>query len=166
MLKVLRLSLLGILILGFSVIVSAQSTTTGAIGGVVTNPNKEVVPGAAVSVKNIDTGKEDSATTDGAGRFKVVNLQPGNYSVNIAGDGFSPYALDRVVVEVGRETSLEASLSIGAVTGNVEVTAEAPVINTTQQDFSSNLNQTSINELPVNGRRWSNFAILDTRRCS
>ena len=46
MLKVLRLSLLGILILGFSVIVSAQSTTTGAIGGVVTNPNKEVVPGA------------------------------------------------------------------------------------------------------------------------
>jgi hypothetical protein len=46
------------------------------------------------------------------------------------------------------------------VTGNVEVTAEAPVINTTQQDFSSNLNQTSINELPVNGRRWSNFAIL------
>ena len=160
MLKVLRLSLLGILILGFSVIVSAQSTTTGAIGGVVTNPNKEVVPGAAVSVKNIDTGKEDSATTDGAGRFKVVNLQPGNYSVNITGEGFSPYALDRVVVEVGRETSLEASLSIGAVTGNVEVTAEAPVINTTQQDFSSNLNQTSINELPVNGRRWSNFAIL------
>ena len=42
----------------------------------------------------------------------------------------------------------------------VDVTAEAPVINTTQQDFSTNLNQTSINELPVNGRRWSNFAIL------
>jgi len=160
MLKVLKLSLLGILILGFSVIVNAQSTTTGAIGGVVTNPNKEVVPGATVSVKNIETGKEDSATTDGSGRFKVVNLQPGNYSVDINGQGFSPYTLDRVVVEVGRETSLEASLSIGAVTGNVEVTAEAPVINTTQQDFSSNLNQTSINELPVNGRRWSNFAIL------
>jgi hypothetical protein len=47
-------------------------------------------------------------------------------------------------------------------TGNrqVDVSAEAPVINTTQQDFSTNINQTSINELPINGRRWSNFALL------
>ena len=42
----------------------------------------------------------------------------------------------------------------------VEVTGGAPVINTEQQDFSSNINQTSINELPINGRRWSNFALL------
>lgn len=158
--RVLKTFMLGILILSFGVIVMAQSTTTGAIGGVVTNPNKEVVPGAAVAVKNIDTGKEESSTTDDQGRFKVVNLQPGNYSVTINGQGFSPYTLERVVVEVGRETSLDANLSIGAVSGTVEVTADAPVINTTQQDFSSNINQTSINELPVNGRRWSNFAIL------
>jgi hypothetical protein len=46
------------------------------------------------------------------------------------------------------------------VTGTVQVTAEAPVINTSQQDFSSNINQTTINESPINGRRWSNFAIL------
>src|SRR5207302_10407850 len=42
----------------------------------------------------------------------------------------------------------------------VEIKSEAPVINTTQQDFSSNVNQTAINELPINGRRWSNFVIL------
>ena len=68
--------------------------------------------------------------------------------------------VDAVTVEIGRETTIEVALSVGPVTGTVDVTAEAPVINTTQQDFSSNLNQTSINELPVNGRRWSNFAIL------
>ncbi len=158
--RVLKTFMLGVLILSFSVIVTAQSTTTGAIGGVVTNPNKEVVPGASVAVKSLDTGKEESATTDGQGRFKVVNLQPGNHSVTINSQGFSPYTLDRVVVEIGRETSLDANLSIGAVSGTVEITADAPVINTTQQDFSSNINQTSINELPVNGRRWSNFAIL------
>ena len=55
---------------------------------------------------------------------------------------------------------LKSRLSVGPVTGTVDVSAEAPVINTTQQDFSTNINQTSINELPVNGRRWSNFAIL------
>lgn len=158
--KFVKLSLLGILILSFSLVASAQSTTTGAIGGVVTNPNKEVVPGASVTVKNIGTSKEDTATTDDQGRFKVVNLQPGSYSLTISGSGFAPYTVETVVVEVGRETTVEAGLSIGAVTGNVEVTAEAPVINTTQQDFSSNINQTSINELPVNGRRWSNFAVL------
>ncbi len=49
---------------------------------------------------------------------------------------------------------------MGLSAGTVEITAEAPVINTSQQDFSSNINQTSINELPINGRRWSNFALL------
>jgi len=148
------------LVLALSAIAFAQSTTTGSIGGVVTNPNKEVVTGAAVSVKNNGTNKEDSATTDDSGRFKVPNLQPGNYTVTVNSAGFSPSTMDNVVVEIGRETNLEVALSVGPVTGTVDVSAEAPVINTTQQDFSTNLNQTSINELPVNGRRWSNFAIL------
>jgi len=158
--KIVRLSFVSLLVLALSAVAFAQSTTTGAIGGVVTNPNKEVVPGAAVSVKNTGTNKEDSATTDDTGRFKVANLQPGNYAVTVNSAGFSPLTLENVTVEIGRETNLEVALVVGPVTGQVDVTAEAPVINTTQQDFSTNLNQTSINELPVNGRRWSNFAIL------
>jgi len=158
--KIVKLSFLIFVVLGLSAIAMAQSTTTGAIGGVVTNPNKEVVSGAAVTVLNTETNKEGSATTDDQGRFKVANLQPGSYKVTINGSGFSPYTQEKVTVEIGRETSLDAALSIGAVTGTVEVTSEAPVINTTQQDFSVNVNQTSINELPINGRRWSDFARL------
>src|ERR1041385_8150891 len=160
MLKTRKLFLICLLTLGLSAVAFAQSTTTGAIGGVVTNPNKEVVPGASVTVKNAGTNKEDSATTDDSGRFKVPNLQPGNYSVTVNSSGFSPMTQENVVVEIGRETNLEVALSLGPVTGTVDVSAEAPVINTTQQDFSSNINQTSINELPINGRRWSNFALL------
>src|SRR5258705_4356470 len=158
--KIVKLAFMFMIVLGLSAIAMGQSTTTGAIGGVVNNPNKEVVPGASVSVRNVETNKEDSATTDDAGRFKVANLQPGRYAVTVNSSGFSPLTQENIVVEVGRETSLEVALSLGQVTGSVDVTAEAPVINTTQQDFSSNLNQTSINELPVNGRRWSNFVIL------
>ncbi len=160
MAKIVRLTFVSLLVLALSAVAFAQSTTTGSVGGVVTNPNKEVVPGATVTVKNVGTNKEDTATTDDTGRFKVPNLKPGNYSVTVSSSGFSPSQMDNVVVEIGRETTLEVALSVGPVTGTVDVSAEAPVINTTQQDFSTNLNQTSINELPVNGRRWSNFAIL------
>jgi uncharacterized surface anchored protein len=68
----------------------AQSTTTGAIGGVVQNPNKEVVPGATVKVRNTETNKEDAATTDDTGRFKVSNLQPGKYAITIDAFRFHP----------------------------------------------------------------------------
>jgi len=138
----------------------AQSTTTGAINGTVTNPNKEVVAGATVTVKNNGTNKEDTATTDDNGGFKITNLQPGTYTVTINGSGFASFSNATVVVEVGRSTPMDVALSLQGVTGTVQVTAEAPVINTTQQDFSSNINQTSLNNLPSNGRRWSNLAIL------
>jgi hypothetical protein len=158
--KIVKSFFVSVLVLALSAVAFAQSTTTGSVGGVVTNPAKEVVAGAAVSVRNVETNKEDTATTDDSGRFKVPNLQPGVYAVTVNSSGFSPMTMENVTVEVGRETGIEVALSVGPVTGSVDVSAEAPVINTTQQDFSTNLNQTSINELPVNGRRWSNFAIL------
>src|SRR5262245_36128998 len=145
--KFAQLCCVFLLVLGMSAVSLAQSTTSGAIGGVVTNPNKETVPGASVAVRNIETNKEDTASTDDAGRFKVANLTPGKYAVTVNSAGFSPLTQENVVVEVGRETSLEVALSVGPITSSVDISAEAPVINTTQQDFSSNINQTSINEL-------------------
>ena len=140
----------------------AQSTTTGAIGGTVTNPNKEVVPGATVSVKNLGTNKEDTAVTDDQGRFRVVNLAPGSYSVAINATGFAPFTVEKMAVEVGLVSNVDAPLTIGTLGGGtVTVTADAPIINTNQQDFSNNMNQTSINNLPINGQRWSNFALLN-----
>jgi outer membrane receptor protein involved in Fe transport len=158
--RIAKLFSVSLLVLALSAVALAQSTTTGSIGGTVTNPAKEVVTGASITAKNIGTNKEDTATTDDTGRFKVPNLQPGLYSVTVNSGGFSPMTVENVTVEIGRETELEVALSVGPVTGTVDVTAEAPAVNTIQPDFSTNLNQTSINELPVNGRRWSNFAIL------
>jgi hypothetical protein len=138
----------------------AQSTTTGGISGTVTNPNKEVVTGATVTVKNNDTNKEATATTDDNGGFRISNLDPGTYTVTVNSSGFAPFTNAAITVEVGRSTPLDVGLGLQGVSGTVQVTGEAPVINTTQQDFSSNVNQTSLNELPVNGRRWSSFVIM------
>src|ERR1700716_2744312 len=89
--RFLRFSFASILILAtcaFSVM--AQSTVTGAINGTVTNPNKEVVTGATITAKNNGTNKEATATTDDNGGFKVVNLEPGTYTVTVNGSGFAP----------------------------------------------------------------------------
>ena len=139
---------------------AAQSTTQGAIGGTVKDPQGAVVANAPVTVRNEETNRELAATTDSEGRFRVVQLDPGNYTVTVNASGFAAFTQQRVVVEVGRVTPLDLNLSISGAQETVQVTSEAPVINTEQQDFSTNINQTSINNLPINGRRWSNYALL------
>src|SRR6266478_1132910 len=161
MCKYLRFCFASLLVLAVCALSAmAQSNTTGAINGSVTNPNKEVVTGATVTAKNNGTNKEATATSDDNGGFKITNLDPGTYTVTVNQSGFAPFTNGGIVVEVGRSTPVEVGLSLQGVTGTVQVTAEAPVINNSSQDFSSNVNQTTINESPINGRRWSNFAIL------
>ena len=96
--RIVKLFSVSLLVLALSAVAFAQSTTTGSIGGVVTNPAKEVVSGATVTAKNIGTSKEDTATTDDTGRFKVANLQPGVYSVTVSSAGFSPMTVENVTV--------------------------------------------------------------------
>ena len=159
--KSIRLLFAALLVFALCAMASAQSTVTGAIGVTVTDPKGAVVPSATVTIHNVETNKDEQPlTTDSEGRARVVNLQPGTYNLTITASGFGTYTQDKIIVEVGRVTSIEAPLSLGATTATVEVTSEAPVINTTQQDFSNNMNQTSIKELPINGQRWSNFALL------
>ncbi len=138
----------------------AQSTTQGAIGGTVTDQSKAVVPNAKVTVLNVGTQQQKTATTDGYGGFRVLNLDPGTYQVTVDAASFAPWKASKVTVEVGRVTQLEATLGATGKAETVEVSSEAPAVNTLQQDFSSNINQDAISNLPINGRRWSTFALL------
>jgi hypothetical protein len=159
--KIFSFSFAALLVLALSAFSAmAQSTTTGAIGVTVTDPKGAVVPGATVVARNSETNKEDTATTDDEGRARITNLQPGTYTVTAEGSGFGKFTQQNIVVEVGVVSSVDAVMAIVGGENVVEVTGGAPAINTEQQDFSSNINQTSINELPINGRRWSNFALL------
>lgn len=147
------------LCLVFTVSAMAQSTTFGAVGGTVTDQSGAVVPNAKIEVRDNARNTSTNATSDEAGRFRVINLDPGTYQVQVTAAGFGDFKAN-VVVEVGRVTGIEARMNVSGKGETVEVTSDAPVVNTEQPDFSSNINQTSINELPINGRRWSNFALL------
>jgi hypothetical protein len=137
----------------------AQSITDGAIGGVVSDPSKAVVPAATVTARNQATNATTTAKTDGNGRYIAIHLQPGVYDVEATAQGLTPAKLNGVIVEIGRVTSVDLGLTVTGTAQSVTVTAEASSVNLEQQDFSTNLNQTSINNLPINGRRWFNFAL-------
>ena len=138
----------------------AQSTTDGAIGGTVYDTNGAVVANAKVVVHNKGTNAETTITTDGSGYFRVNKLQPGAYTVAISEQGFAPFKSEQVIVQVGSVTELSPHLAIGSSTETVEVSAAAPQINTSTPEFAPTLNQVAISNLPINGGRWSSFAVL------
>jgi len=137
----------------------AQSTTDGAIGGVVTDPSGGIVPGAMATSTNLGTSRTSSATTDGAGRYLIGHLQPGTYSLEIAAKGFGGFKATNIIVEVGRATPIDATLGVEAQRETIVATAEAPVLVTDRADFTTNINSTSLENLPMNGRRWSFYAL-------
>ena len=147
-------------VIALNAAIFAQNQTTGAIGGKVADPQGAVIPNAAVTITNLGTNKVVTVTTSEDGGYRVTNLEPGTYSVEATSGNFAPIKAERVIVEVGRETSLDLSLSVGGTSAEVEVTAEAPVINTNDGANATNIDQVQISELPINGRRASDFARL------
>jgi hypothetical protein len=143
-----------------SVAAIAQSTTEGAIGGTVYDSNDALLPNAKVVVHNNGTNAEQTATTNSSGYFRVTGLPPASYSVTVSAAGFSGYKADPVIVEVGRVTELSPKLGVAGTTEKIVVTGEAPEVNTTSPDFAPTLNNVAIQNLPINGGRWSNFVLL------
>jgi hypothetical protein len=138
----------------------AQSTTEGAVGGTVFDKTGAVVGSAKITVHNIGTSAEQTATSDASGYYRVTGLQPGTYTVTITAASLAPYKAEKVIVEVGTLTEVSPHLDVAGKSEVVEVTAEAPQINYNSPDFANTLNQTAISNLPINGGRWSSFASL------
>src|SRR5580700_10667303 len=138
---------------------SGQSTTDGAIGGTVTDPSGGVIPNASVNTENLGTGRKSGSKTDESGRYQIIHLQPGFYSLEISVDGFAAFKAVKITVEIGRTTTIDAKLNVKTASETIVTTAEAPVIVADSSDFSTNVNQTTIENLPINGRRWSFFAL-------
>src|SRR5947207_1177582 len=123
-----------ILLISASTVTMAQSSVTGAIGGAVIDPNKAVVLDATVAVRNLETNKESTATTDDEGRFRVVGLQPGIYSVRVTMQNFRPFLVENILVEVGRVTTVDVPLTVGSAEPGIVTISTTPIINTMQQD--------------------------------
>jgi len=155
----LLLTLLFCCLLLSSITAFGQSTTEGAIGGTVVDPQNKVIRSADVTVRNTGSNQAFNVKTDETGYFRVGGLQPATYTVTVIAEGFAPYKAAKVIVTVGSLTAVTPHLTIGT-TEQVDVTAETPLINVTSADFAPTLNETAIENLPINGGRWSSFVLL------
>jgi Carboxypeptidase regulatory-like domain/TonB dependent receptor len=133
----------------FTASVFAQ-TTGGRLVGTVAGPDG-VIPGATVLLTDKQTGKERTTISNGEGSFSFSLLDVGNYTVKVEAKGFK-VTTTAVTIQVGQEYSLPVSLEVGQVSESVTVTAGADVINSTNAELSSTLNNRQITELPLAGR--------------
>jgi hypothetical protein len=142
-----------------SVPVGAQ-VAGGALAGTITDPSGAGIPQAQITIKNVATGVERSISTNENGFYTTPNLLPGEYQVTIEAKGFNTDVKSGITINVGARQVFDIALQIGTVTHKVEVTAEAPAIQLASSDISATVNATTVRELPLNGRSWTDLAAL------
>jgi hypothetical protein len=138
----------------------AQSTTDGAITGTVMDPSGAAVPNATVTITNNRTNLSRTLTTDESGYFRATKLQPASYAVKVEAPGLAPYTAESVVLQVGSLTEVFPKLSVASAGATVVVSAGLPQVNSVSAEFVPVVDQTAINNLPINNGRWSGFARL------
>ncbi|MEX2262560.1 MAG: TonB-dependent receptor [Bryobacteraceae bacterium] len=147
--SVLRLVLLASASLG---LVFAQASFTGTILGTVTDPSASAVSNADVTVTNLATNEVSRVKTDAVGNYFVPNLRPGEYSIAVESPGFKKFIQDRVPLQIDQRARVDASLTLGATSEVVEVTAAAPVLQTESGSIGQVVDNRKIVGLPLNGR--------------
>ena len=157
--KISKILLIGLFLIGAWTCFAQSQLTTGAISGTVQDANGAVVSGANVSVINEDTNQTRSLTTNEDGQFVASVLSIGDYTVVIEKAGFSKIEQKNLKVNVGRTTTLRPILQTGEVTAIVTVET-TPIIDTVKTDESTLITRAQINDLPINGRRADQFALL------
>ena len=145
--------------LALAAAVLAQDTTSGAIQGTVSDEQGAAVAGASVEARNSGTNFSKTFVTDSDGRFTFLSLPPGVYSVSVTKQGFAKLTQDAVALTVGRIVSLNVTLKVSGVSGEVTITG-SPTIDTAKTEASTTLNTDAIANTPILGRKFEDLLTL------
>ena len=143
-----------------SVASNAQQALTGTINGTVLDASEAAVPNAQITARNVNTGLERAVTSGELGLYTIPLLPVGDYEVTAKAQGFNESKAGPVRVGVGQLVTVELKLSIGAVTEQVKVEAEAALIETTRTSVANTIGDAQISNLGLNGRDFLNFILL------
>lgn len=137
-------------------------TEKGSIVGAVVDESGNVIPNATVVVKNLGNQTSQTFTTNDEGIYNVPFLTPGDYEVTASAPGFSKTLVSNVVVHVSTRERVNIALKVGEVTATVEVTNEAPVLQTENADVGQVITNQQLNDLPSGNRNVYTFLSLDS----
>src|SRR5579863_4750887 len=153
---------LAVLLFGLAVMATsslwAQTSTTGNIAGLVTDPTGAVVPGASVTLRNLDTGISTSKTSNAEGSYNFALLAPGNYSLSANATGFQG-VVQKVTVALGASVTANLKLSISSQSETVDVTEQVTGVQTEDANLTTNFSAQQIAVLPNPGNDLSAVAL-------
>jgi Carboxypeptidase regulatory-like domain/TonB dependent receptor len=136
----------------------AQSTAT--LQGTVTDSKGAVVPNATVLAKNRSTSSERTTQTDNDGNYQFAALPVGVYTVEVRLQGFKTQLADQVTVEVAKTVVQNFQMEVGAITEQVLVSSDVPIIETATTSVGTVINQRTVQEIPLNGRHFVDLGLL------
>ena len=139
---------------------SSHAQTSGRISGTVKDASGALLIGTTITARNPSTGETRKAQSDSTGYYVLAEVPYSTYDLSAEHAGFKTEVRKGLVLEVAADISVNFSLSAGAVNEVVEVTAEAPVLQTTDDSTGSTMNNKQITELPINGRDYARFSLL------
>ena len=143
---------------------AANAQNTATLSGTVSDPQGLAVRGAKIILTGSGISAERDTVADDAGHYTLVGLVPGEYKLRVEGGAsFSPYEYPNVLLTVGQETIVNVRLALGTQQQTVTVTTESAPVETTRSESSQIVDQREINNLPINGRNYINFTLINSQ---
>ena len=151
--------LVSLLFCGIAANVHAQ-VAGGTISGTVTDSSGRVINNVQITITNVATGITRDLTTNDEGFYSAPNLLPGTYEAKFSAKGFNTEARKGIDLTVGASVGLDQTMRVGSVAVTVVVQSEVPAVQLSSSDLSAVVNATTVRELPLNGRSWTDLAQL------
>jgi len=136
------------------------NVTYGSIRGVVSDNSGAMIQAATITLTSRATGQRLTHETNADGAFVFPSQPVGVYEVSVAASGFRTEIVDNVLVQIGQTTAVHARLQPGPGAETVSVTGESPLLQTEDSHESSVVSRELLDDLPLNGRRFLDFALL------
>ena len=135
-------------------------STFGSISGTVVDTSGAAVQGAQVTLTSVATGAKETFSTDQNGLYSFVDVNPGEYTIDVDKTGFKRFKRDTFDLQVQQSVRIDATMQVGADTQTVEVTALAPLLQTDNASLGQVIDERKTNETPLNGRNVFNLITL------
>jgi Carboxypeptidase regulatory-like domain len=153
---------MGVLLLSCVLFCSSPlgAATGGGISGTITDEKGGVIPGASVTVRNLDTAIAQTTTSNGEGFYAFTNLPVGRYELEIISQGFKPYKRTGLVIDINTELRIDQELTVGEQAQEVVVSGTAVQVETESTQVGQVVTGTEITGVALNGRSFTDLLAL------